>query len=115
MHIPESGYVCNLTNKENRRVDYFELMQFTGLLDKNGKEIYEGDWIKTADDGELVVEFRKEIFGVEVLREESLGENGWETFEHFLSLNDEEINRRYTETEDLYVLEVIGNIFENPE
>lgn len=71
-------------------------MQFTGLLDKNGKEIYEGDIIKFPD-GIAVVNFNEGSFVLE----------GVESFY--------KISIRYNFTYHIKSCEVVGNIYENPE
>lgn len=70
-----------------------ELMQYTGLKDKNGKEIYEGDVVKFADWKPKVIEF------------------GTCGFIGFGLKNTEKFLMNY----DSENLEVIGNIYENPD
>lgn len=81
------------------------LMQFTGVLDRSGKEIYEGDVVKwstidTDDDGEPI---SRELVSSVVYS----GHGFWIECESF-----------GWEGEGLWnwkEMEVIGNIYENPE
>ncbi|MES5863691.1 YopX family protein, partial [Lacticaseibacillus paracasei] len=77
-----------------------EIMQHTGLHDKNGRKIYEGDIVRTGQDN---IGDPESMIGQVIMREGSwLIENEKEQEE--IDLFSEITSR-----------EVIGNIFENPE
>lgn len=77
--------------------DYLAVMQFTGLHDKNGKEIYEGDVLNFGNNNPVEVKFENGAFTV---FSEPLG---WDF-----------------DSEDIPILtdfkycEITGNVFENP-
>lgn len=102
----------------------YVLMQSTGLKDKNGKEIFEGDILKFNDtwsdycyegyvDGEITgvnyVEIEKETtcfgFGKTRIPESSL----------FNLVNDEHFTFKELITDTSFEFEIIGNIHTNPE
>ena len=83
--------IQNLTYKFASNKDHI-FLQYTGLKDKNGKEIYEGD-IVYIDDEAINVVFEEGAFKVHTKYD-----GDWLLSEL-----------------DLSNLEVIGNIYENPE
>ena len=88
--------------------------QFTGLTDKNGKKIFEGDcWLDTDDDYLLyVVEFRNGQFCfVSYGVRGALMEYGWDETAGGWGECDCEPMTDY----NIGTIEIIGNIHDNPE
>lgn len=92
----------------------YEIMQFTGYMDKKSIEICEGD----------IVELLFNAIGIEIWKEKAIvewrdgelvmhvikGANNLRKGEWFEHFNDEE-NRKWKEED----IEIIGNVYENPE
>jgi uncharacterized phage protein (TIGR01671 family) len=99
-----------------------ELMQFTGLLDKNGKEIYEGDWVvlTITDRFEHSDNIPEDCWGKIKSQDIFEGEviNSAPTFGiKTKGCNEGEIEAQVCGNNVNYgiEIEVIGNIYENPE
>jgi len=81
---------------------WYDWMQFTGLHDKNGKEIYEGDIIKNTYNG---IKYEMVWKGSGFIGDERIKGMKRRADGHI----------RLTEAEAEFGFEVIGNIYENPE
>lgn len=111
----EMDDVCTVTDVFNIGQRYDTLMQFTGLTDKNGKEIYEGD-IVTVDRkdsfdkyNEAIIVFGVGSFLLEYTRKAPKGSILIQ--EATIKSDDTTVYDRITSWD----IEVIGNIYEKEE
>lgn len=83
-----------------------ELMQYTGLKDKNGKQIYEGDIVKLDSNPHFMITRYDDHYGAFI-------------FENPKNHVDCEViglqNKHGDELGELVEREIIGNIYDNPE
>ena len=79
-------------------IEEVELMQYTGLKDKNGKEIYEGDII--------LIDKENQIKGQVKYSEKYAG---------FIITNTNSIADEAENLSDYIEVEILGNIYDNPD
>ena len=76
--------------------DSLKIMQYTGFVDKNGKEIFEGDVVKSNNNHLFVINFKYGSFGANWIKDDFV----WHGF-----ATNSFIEKKF---------EIVGNIYENP-
>jgi uncharacterized phage protein (TIGR01671 family) len=87
---------------QQETLEGIEVMQFTGLKDRNGREIYEGDVVEWHD---------KRMKSHSVIGPVVWEKDGWNV-EGFWRSSQDESGRAFSEGAEFVI---IGNIYENPE
>lgn len=92
----------NVDNLKGWSIDEKYLMQSTGLIDKNGKELFENDVIRDSDGFEGIVQYDESygMYGIAYLP----------TLSNGIDMTFEELKDNFRNK-----FEVIGNIYDNPE
>lgn len=101
-------YVCIAApHSYNKKVESITIGQYTGLTDKNGKKIFEGDIIKYKNtDGIKFNGVALTVIGKVVYNEKNAS---------FAISGKDEIGAKHYDYFPIKKIEVIGNIHDNPE
>lgn len=112
--LPQTKFYCN--DLDGWQVIPETVCQYTGLKDKNDKEIYEGDILKI-----ITESGRVELFICEYNIHRRCMASGWEVqIPGFSFVNSEgfptfPIIKNFLNGNDLDIIEVVENIHDNPE
>lgn len=98
----KANYMCMNVTTDLLNKDYVVFMQYTGLKDKNGKEIYEGDIVSFYNDEE----YRFKSTNALVIYDSAA-----------FMLEHKKLGKEYLGEMDIenMGIKIIGNIYENPE
>lgn len=92
-----------LSELTEKATDKYILMQSTGLIDKNGKEIFEGDIVEIKENDGRRVSYK------------IIKYSKYDVAFYYTNMNSKTFYASFTEIDENFNVEVIGNIYENEE